>query len=207
MNWPIIGTSKSTLIHLGVEACLLAGCVWGWSRAHSSQVSESATKSALARVESQRQTLAARVSQLQQVSTQVGQVQDSKVTLQTISKPDGTRVVTETHEKVTAHESSTNQTLTSQTSTQVKVEQESAETQTHEASHITSVTVAPLSRYSLDLSWSPARIARPAADPTWMPASASLGARLGDLPLWLTLGAQRDARGRTDALLGLRLEF
>lgn len=117
-------------------------------------------------------------AQMQQAAT----AHDVRVVTRTVTKPDGTKSVTQTRERLTVQETEHVQT----------------QTETRAA-----VPTLGLTRYSFGLVWQPLRLS-----PTpWMPAAASVGARLGNLPVWLEVGLHREPLGPVTPTLGVRYEF
>lgn len=170
-------------IRLAAEFLLIAACsfLYNWGSHAVSQRAES---------ESKVQMLAQQMQTLSDAKRETEH--DTKVTLHTVTKPDGTKDVTETRERVTLHETEQQH---EQVQTQVQTEQ-----QTH--SSVPLVGTASLSRYSLELEWAPLQ---PGVVP-YIPEAAHVGARLGDLPLWLTGGVEHPDT-RFIPVLGLRYEF
>ena len=119
-------------------------------------------------------------------ATQQASQTESEHETTTTTKPDGTKVVQviTIHDtaKQVAHESS-------------KVTAVSKSTQVTETTK--SVAVTEPARYSLDLSWNPKAL-------SYVPAAATLGARLGSLPLWGTVSYLPLDH---TALLGVRIEL
>lgn len=117
---------------------------------------------------------------------------DTRTVVHTVTKPDGTKDTTETHERVTLHE-----TERSREQVQMQVQTQQTLRDSHRES-----TEPDRARYSLELDWTP-------TDPRWgpyVPTAAHVGARVGDLPVWLTLGAEHPDN-RFIPTLGIRYEW
>lgn len=114
-----------------------------------------------------------------------------------VKEPDGSskEVIT----KDTASVSHTTDTQTVKSSTDQSM---SSSTQTAQTSTQTHDAGPALSRYSLALYWPPVGLSAPLG---WVPGGGTVGARLGDLPVWLEIGVKRS--GLRDTTLGVRWEF
>lgn len=135
------------------------------------------------------QTQEARLTiQLTEQKIQNQRLSQQKNKTKVVTKPDGTRI--ETTEVVT----STKETSEQKGTTVVSTQDTSATSQTDKRTETS--TRSPLSKYSVTPEWR-------ALDPYGMPTGASVGARLGALPLWVESGWDRKA----GAHVGLRIEF
>ena len=174
-------TRTHTVAYISLASSLvLVGWLLNDSKRQESQLKEKLRES---------QTQQAHLTvQLTEQKTQNESLRQEKRKVIVVTKPDGTRI--ETQETTT----STKETHLEQGQKWVKNEETSSksdkETETEKS------TRSPLSKYSVTPEWR-------ALDPYGMPTGASVGARLGALPLWVETGWDRKA----GAHVGLRIEW
>lgn len=169
-----------------VAYILLASCLVfiGWLL-NDSKKQESQLKERLRESQREEASLTIQLTE-QKIKNEKLVVEIKKV--RTVRKPDGTETRTET-------------TSTTKKDTELKQGQEWVQIETDKSkkdtdTQVRTSTSAPLSKYSVTPEWR-------ALDPYGMPTGASVGARLGALPLWVETGWDRKA----GAHMGLRIEF
>ena len=170
-----------TFVYISLASCLV---LVGWLL-NDSKRQESQLKERLRESQQQEATLTIQLTE-QKIRNEKLVVESRKV--RTVKKPDGTEVRTET-------------TSTTKKDTELKQGQEWVQIETDKNkkdtdTQVRTSTSVPLSKYSVTPEWR-------ALDPYGMPTGASVGARLGALPLWVETGWDR----RAGAHLGLRIEW
>ena len=170
-----------TVVYILLASCLV---FIGWLL-NDSKKQESQLKERLRESQKQEASLTIQLTE-QKIRNEKLVVEVKKVRV--TRKPDGTETRTET----TTSSKKETQLEHGQKWVQVETDTKKKDTDTQ----VRTSTSAPLSKYSVTPEWR-------ALDPYGIPTGASVGARLGALPLWVETGWDR----RAGAHLGLRIEF